>query len=402
MWAHPAGAGNSNMLAGTGFNDGTLIMSGAINNVEGNFTLTPPPNPVDLDQSANGNQWPGQLSLTGLGTTKIRVQIDPSIDADYFPGFGPAQVDNLVAQFNSSTVIPFLQQDPSHSFWNFGSTTIPAIGPVNGAPGSGPDLLLQADPNQSMEVGEVVAGACRVTYGGNDPNGNAQPNKFGSADACAKDGKGQTENCYTFVGQVGAPAITDTNGGPFGEHTHHNKSGPAGDFVFHAGTHSAPKTTRITAAVCKDPGACKPAVANAGFKQIDFEGTGSFRTLDATAIAYMAASVDGQGVAKGSGTVTTSSEHYFRVDMDDLGEPGNKWGKGSKTAVLNFFAADQNNPLSTPDPLFPNPTTNCGESPDIYQFFICPTTAPCESSGAMYRVRGFLTGGNIQLHKVIK
>jgi hypothetical protein len=412
MYAHPAGAGNSNMLAGTGFNDGTLIMSGQVNNVEGNFTVTST-TPVALDQTAdNVNNYPGQLTVTGLGTTKIRVQVDPAtVDANYFPGFGPTQIDTLVAQFNTSTVVPFQQQNPSASFWNFGAFVAPALGTVNGGAGFGPDLLLQGDPNQSFQPGIVVEGACRVTYGGNDPNGNASPNKFGSAEACAKDGRGSTENCYTFGGQVGAPAITDTNGGPFGEHTHHQKSGPAGDFVFHAGTHSAPKSTRITAAICKDPGACQPAAANAGFKQIDFEGTGSFRSIDATAIAYLTASVDGQGNPKGAAPTTpglppvADRDYYFRVDMDDLGEPGSKWASkktAQSGAPVTFFNADQNNPLSTPDPLFPDPATNCSQSPDIYQFFICPTTAPCESAGAMYRVRGFLTGGNIQLHKVIK
>lgn len=96
--------------------------------------------------------------------------------------------------------------------------------------------------------------------------------------------------------------------------------------------------------------------------------------------------------------------YYFRVDMDDLGEPGNKSAPkrprdASKWAI--FLAADLNRPLSDPDPLLEVYGT-CNEFADIYQFYICKDENPCEQSEAMYAVRGYLTGGNIQLHKVIK
>ncbi|HSQ79862.1 MAG TPA: hypothetical protein VLU54_01780, partial [Casimicrobiaceae bacterium] len=248
----------------------------------------------------------------------------------------------------------------------------------------------------SFEEATTVAGGCRVTYGGNDKNGNIAPNSFGSA--CMKV-KGNQENCYTFGGQVGAPSGDPALGGPFGEHTHHNVSGPAGDFVFRAGTHSAPKTTRITATACKDPGACRQAEANAGFKQIDFEGTGSFRTLDATATAYLS-SAAGHPVKPDN---VDSQIYYFRVDMDDTGEPGNKASKNKFDVIAanQFFNADQNNPLSTADPLLTD-YGSCNTMADVYQFYICKDATPCEQKDAIYAVRAFLTGGNIQLHKAIK
>ena len=97
--------------------------------------------------------------------------------------------------------------------------------------------------------------------------------------------------------------------------------------------------------------------------------------------------------------------YYFRVDMDDLGEPGNKASSKQSDikACANFFAADQNNPLSTPDPIFlSTPGASCQACADVYQFFICKDANPCEQADAIYAVRGFLTGGNIQLHKIIK
>ena len=60
-----------------------------------------------------------------------------------------------------------------------------------------------------------------------------------------------------------------------------------------------------------------------------------------------------------------------------------------------------NRPLSDPDPLLASYAA-CNELADVYQFYICKDENVCEQAQAMYAVRGYLTGGNIQLHKVIK
>jgi len=341
-----------------------------------------------------------------------------SLDADYFPGFTPDQVDTVKSLFNTSHILPFNQQNPSKLFVSqdagaAGSPSPapdydPTLGTVNGAVQNGGDLDFQnqADANQSFEAAETVPGTCRVTYGGNDKNGNIDLTKFGSA--CSSD-KGKLQNCYTFGGQVGAPTADPAQGGPFGEHTHHNVSGPAGDFVFRAGTHSAPKSTRITATACKDPDACQPAAANAKFKQIDFEGTGSFRTLDATAVKYFKS----LGVDVQADSAKPDAVYYFRVDMDDLGEPGNKpSSKHPDTAGANaFFNDDQNNSLATADPTFisyfADKKAACTSSADVYQMLICRDASPCgpgypNAPAPIYAVRGFLTGGNIQIHPIIK
>ena len=402
IWVKTAPPLSSN-LAGTGFNTSKRIMFGKINDAFGNFAIgTCGIQDLDL---FGANNWPGQSTVCGSGSTQIAVQV-VSLDPDYFPGFTPAQAANLKGRFNTSTVVPFHQADPSRQFIGNdagagGTDPQPVVvstntlGPINGSPGnSALNFELQADGNLGFEPGITVAGACRVTYGGNDRNGNIAPNSFGQA--CMKT-KGNLENCYTFGGQVGAPTANPAFGGPFGEHTHHQVSGPAGDFVFRAGTHSAPDRTRITAVACKDPGACRQAEANAGFKQIDFEGTGSFRTLDAVAQGYLA--------TNGGGTVVPDNQdarkYYFRVDMDDTGEPGNKFGRGTSGSAAAFLAADLNRPLSDPDPLLAS-FAACNDLADVYQFYICPSDAPCEQAQAMYSVRGYLTGGNIQLHKVIK
>lgn len=396
----------ANNLAGTGFNTTKRIFFGKVTDASGNFSAgtCPGGGVVDFDQAVN-NDWPGQLTICGSGSTDISVQV-LSLDPDYFPGFGPAQINSLKAFFNTSTVTPFRQTDPARQFIadDAGATgteaqlaVVPNLAAVNGlSDGTNRDFEFQADANQAFQPGVEVPGACRVTYGGNDRNGNITPNSFGQA--CSAD-KGNSENCYTFGGQVGAPTANPAFGGPFGEHTHHQVQGPAGDFVFRAGTRSAPKSTRITATACKDPGACQAAAANASFKQIDFEGTGSFRTLSATAISYL----KGKGAVDPRPDNASDRTYYFRVDMDDFGEPGNKSGPKGRagTAWANLLAADQNRPLSDPDPLMSSYGA-CNDFADVYQFYICKDDQPCEQAQAIYAVRGFLTGGNIQLHKVIK
>ena len=420
IWVNPPGVADSNNLAGTGFNgapttlnptgSGKRILFGVVTDATGQFAPgTVPPAREQFDQSPEGvDDYPGILTIVGGGSTKISVNII-SVDPDYFPGFGPTQTATLKALFNTSTITPFNQIVPSHLFVNDDAggdglspplpSQVPDLGPVNGgfSTTATHDFQLQADANESFEVGTVVSGACRVTYGGNDINGNIDLTKFGAA--CSSN-KGNNQNCYTFGGQVGAPTANPALGGPFGEHTHHQVQGPAGDFVFRAGTHSAPKNTRITATACKDPGACRQAEANAGFKQIDFEGTGSFRTLDATAIAYLEANGAPSDIGPDNASTRT---YYFRVDMDDNGEPGNKASSkpGDIAACARFLNADQNLPLTTADPLL-NSFASCSACADVYQFYICKDATPCEQKDAIYAVRGFLTGGNIQLHQVIK
>jgi hypothetical protein len=403
----------ANNLAGTGFNKGTRILYGFVTNSTSIFNAVFC-NAI-LDQFLN-NDWPGTNSLCGSGSTNQTAVNIQYADPNYFPGLTQAQIAGLKATFNASNILPYNQSDPSRLFVANGGftdpttpepTIAPSLGPVNGLPGATTyDVEFQSDANTSVQVGTTVAGACRVTYGGNDKNGNVNPNSFGSACMSLK---GNKENCYTFGGQVGAPTADPLQGGPFGEHTHHQVSGPAGDFVFHAGTHSAPSSTRITATACYDPGACRQAEANAGFKQMDFEGTGSLRSFDATAKAYLEAAAKANG-APSNYTVTTDTVFYFRVDMDDTGEPGNKPSKNKfdVTGAKNFFAADLNLPLHDPsgDPNLTNYVA-CNAAADVYQFQMCwdsvnQTGANCTSANAIYSVRAFLTGGNIQLHKVIK
>jgi hypothetical protein len=191
---------------------------------------------------------------------------------------------------------------------------------------------------------------CRMTGGGND-------------DFVTDDGVQE----YTFGGQAGAPLASQPQ--PWGNWTHHQKKGPAGSFVFHAGTPSAPEGTEIDWIECMDPGWCvqaRPAPA----KQLDFAGVGTFKNMKG-APASITNNVD-----------VGSSLHWFEVNIDDLGEPGGHDDPGGCDPL--GFGRNGGPELA-----------DC-ECPDFYRIRIYE--GPTDGSAIMYEVFGYIDGGNFQIH----
>lgn len=123
-----------------------------------------------------------------------------------------------------------------------------------------------------------------------------------------------SQNSYSFSGTAFGEQPQ-----PLGEWTHKQISGPAGKFTFHAGTKSSPPGTGIYEIRCSDPGFCNPA-RQAPNKQIDFDGIGTFKNIGANVnggLTFVAAEVTGN-------QNFTGTYHYFEVNIDDLGEPGNE------------------------------------------------------------------------------
>ena len=168
-------APNSSDLAGTGFNDGTLLLTGhilqgaelgqsgftAAGNVSGPVTA-PVFTPLiqDLDQFGN-NDYAAIDSITGTGSSQIKVLIDAINDPLSFPGLSVGMI--LTLDFNTSQILAYNQTDPSACFWN-GAATIGGagnaalgcantIGAVNGV--SGPNIQFQTDANNSFIVQQV-------------------------------------------------------------------------------------------------------------------------------------------------------------------------------------------------------------------------------------------------------
>lgn len=117
-------------LAGTGFNDGTLILLAAVTASAANFTNTGGAVPLD---GFGVDNYPGQLSNTGFGGLTLTATIAFANSA-YF--LDVAAGDTLDLSFvNSSQILPFLQQDPSAAF-------------VFGAPGAAPTAAGAGVPGQ--------------------------------------------------------------------------------------------------------------------------------------------------------------------------------------------------------------------------------------------------------------
>lgn len=120
---------DSDALTGSGYNDGRLILtgSGVQPNQQGSFTavpVTPPAVPPALDNTIDGDQYPGQFTVSGFGTQlafgMTNLQTDPTFFITQLGAFG--------VQFaNISQQLPFNSVNPSDCF---------TVTPNAGAPGT--------------------------------------------------------------------------------------------------------------------------------------------------------------------------------------------------------------------------------------------------------------------------
>ena len=128
---------------------------------------------------------------------------------------------------------------------------------------------------------------------------------------------------YHFGGQVGANTALPPD--PAGEWEHHQQKGPSGSFSFHGGTNSAPAGTRIVEIRCSDPGGCSPSGnPPSPNKQLDFDGIGTFQNIGngKSAPVWLVADPNVAKEPKGNKSFA-GTFHWFEVNLDDLGEPGN-------------------------------------------------------------------------------
>jgi hypothetical protein len=132
-------------LAGTGFDDGEILFSGYVYESFGSFSVDFL-NTQDLDQfDGVGNNYEDVLTVTGSGGASLTAIID-YVNTDFIDTTSYPIDFYLDMFFNSSMIVPFLQQDASALV--VGQT--PDIGSVNGI--DGPDFLFQADANSSVTV----------------------------------------------------------------------------------------------------------------------------------------------------------------------------------------------------------------------------------------------------------
>lgn len=166
---------NADPLAGTGFDDGRLIMSGTIVSVgQTSFTVRLD-DPVTGDNAVDtfpldgfvSDDYPGILTLRGNGAIHQLLAAVPyaNIDAAYVD----VPTDAVLTLVTSSQlVLPFFQQDPSAVVGGIAPTF--GVGNVNGFPtatGEPADFLFQIDANSSFSLSATKNG-----YKFNDLNGN--------------------------------------------------------------------------------------------------------------------------------------------------------------------------------------------------------------------------------------
>jgi len=358
---------DADALAGTGYDDGLVILEGTVSSASGVFSVWD----FDLgdtnafDQSTSPSaQYAGITSVDGSGGPSVVVQVD-TYDPDFFPTEIPLSID-----FGGLIVTPFETVNPSAKFVNptNGVVVAPDIGDKNGV--SGPDMQFQIDPNSTFSVDEPIEkGICRMTGGGVTKDGEIVLSDEGEVEklGAAHDGK----NRYTFGGQIGAPTVQFPS--PSGEWTHHQFKGPDGKFVFRVGTRSSPADTRVWQVTCADPGYCNPA-RPAPFKQLDWVGVGSFRSVSSSMKALGA-------IADNKLDYTT---HFVEVHFEDIGEPG-PGGKQPKSDMCTHVIGTSIDEAE-----------DCSNCPDVYQISIHADETP--ESAVIYSVGGFIDNGNIQIH----
>ncbi|WP_020679683.1 hypothetical protein [Marinobacterium rhizophilum] len=415
---------NANPLGGTGFRDGHLILSGQLTALSGNFTASNQDSPFeDLDEFG-ANNWPGTQTISGQGSQQLAVLVQ-SVDKDFFP----SGVDlGTILPFNNSQVVSFKQTNPSMNFsLNPGGGALDPVdtGVVNGL--TGPDLLLQIDPNNAFEFIPPEL-ACRVTGGGNDTAGIFENGAAGWDGTVAEglitptvtngngrgkktqqlNGNGELEPYrYTMGGQAGANTAQQPQ--PKGEWTHSNHNSPNSlKFTFHAGTASAPDGTEIDEIICTDAGFCFPA-RPAPNKQIDFVGIGTFKNLSwkNPEVTHSVGVVDAafydiqpEPVGNKPGQ-DPATYHWFQVHIEDLGEPGNKAEDGAVCPEKG----SGNDPFA--DPPVTDNVADCGCG-DFYHIRIYEGVVPTFNADGevtninkddlIYEVYGYINGGNFQIH----
>lgn len=253
-------------------------------------------------------------------------------------------------------------------------------------------LVISLLPTQVKACDYLIDG-CRVTGGGNNTAGVA-------VDGVSWDGTFANDKFrlgaanydrYTFGGQAGANTALPPQ--PKGEWTHHQQSGYDGDFVFHAGTASAPPGTEISHILCSDgTGPCSPAGLSP-FKQIDFDGVGTFKNIKDPSPKLL-------------GVIPGVTYHYFVVHIEDLGEPGNVGKKNSGSTGNDGICPAGGSGTDVLGVAFAEADCRCA---DFYWIRIFkgvepvfdPTTGEItnlNTADLIYQVYGYIDGGNLQIH----
>ena len=335
--------------------------------------------------------------LSGLGPwERCRVdEIKANAEEDYVPGCGDVLVVILLpyvyvvyepvdSEDPDSELIPVTVVDPDTGYPEYDEADLPENA-----------VLYYVQP-VFVTISEAC---CRFTGGGVDSE--MEHNGAGKLPAGI--------DRATFGGQVGANTALPPQ--PKGEWTHTQHKGPSGSFTFHGGTASAPAGTEIIEIRCSDPGGCKPSGdPPSPVKQLDFDGIGTFKNFGKAGTDREPTwLIDGANASCGSAGGKFRFDgtfHYFQVNVDDLGEPGNK----SLDAASN---PDICPPLGFGEKGAPGDDLGDCRCADFYRITIYDGVdaadltfladgsidpALWDDKAVIYEFYGYIDGGNLQIH----
>jgi hypothetical protein len=143
---------NNNPLAGTGFNDGTPILSGTLRTgAASTSSFTNQGGSSALDQFGTDN-YPGMNSVSGLGSGNLVVDVSSANSSYFLTPFTTLELD-----YKTFQNLPYGDIDPSAQFWN-GSAFIPgatlaSIGALNGS--TGPNVMFETRASNNFFVTNV-------------------------------------------------------------------------------------------------------------------------------------------------------------------------------------------------------------------------------------------------------
>lgn len=142
-------------LTGTGFSDGQVIFSSTVTAQNGFFSADQSGATTTLDQSANGDDWGGQQTVTGVGISGNVASVLPAtvIDTTFFKSVPLLTFITTNISLNT----PFTSVDPSQGYYSTTGLAAPDIAPnigtVNGSLTSGGvDFIFSSDFNTSVNA----------------------------------------------------------------------------------------------------------------------------------------------------------------------------------------------------------------------------------------------------------
>lgn len=155
IYADPTGT-TANDLAGTGFTDGVVILTGTA--TLGNGNLTPNGGPTQNLDQYNGDSYSGFQSITGTGGTTVTVLVQ-SFNANYFLNLIAGSTMSFTQTQNN---LPFQQVNPSALFYD-GSAGVGSLGAFNGASNN---IMAQTDASSTFQGVSAVPEPASLTLFG--------------------------------------------------------------------------------------------------------------------------------------------------------------------------------------------------------------------------------------------